>query len=292
MRIEISQDTPEWREWRNDGITASSAGALLGESPYLSKYELWLELTGRKPPPEMNDAMRHGTLMEPVARANYAAKIGIGMEPACYQHDEYPFMRASLDGISFDGKQIAEFKCPTYWTWQKILSTGEPPVYWISQVQYQLICCGAESGTLSIYNDQNKESVEFEVCLTDDIETRLIEAAKDMWRCIETDTPPDLGDSDYALIEGTDFDDAASRYKSAVSALKFAKEAEKLAKAQLLEFTDDGNCIGSGLRLTRVIKKGLVNWEKIKVDYDIPDDKVEEYRKPESFYWKITETNK
>lgn len=58
----------EWLLMRRRDITASVAGALLGQHPYVTPYALWAEKTGKiKEDPEENVAMKRGRLLEPVA---------------------------------------------------------------------------------------------------------------------------------------------------------------------------------------------------------------------------------
>lgn len=70
MTIETIQitDREEWLAHRKKDVTASAAGALLGEHEYVSRYGLWADKTGRlNPDPDENAAMIRGRLLEPVA---------------------------------------------------------------------------------------------------------------------------------------------------------------------------------------------------------------------------------
>lgn len=62
------KDRRAWLALRGQDITASVAGALFGEHPYLTEYEVWAAKTGRlQETTEETDAMRRGRLLEPVA---------------------------------------------------------------------------------------------------------------------------------------------------------------------------------------------------------------------------------
>lgn len=57
-----------WHRLRSKDITASVAGALLGEHEFTTKYELWAIKTGKVyQDPEETPAMQRGRLLEPVA---------------------------------------------------------------------------------------------------------------------------------------------------------------------------------------------------------------------------------
>jgi hypothetical protein len=53
--------------------------------------------------------MRHGSELEPVARAAYERQTGLVMQPLVVVEGEYS---ASLDGITLAGERILEIKCP------------------------------------------------------------------------------------------------------------------------------------------------------------------------------------
>ena len=59
-----------------------------------------------------NGAMQRGKTLEPLARRAYVSHTSIDVEPVCVQSLAYPWMRASLDGLSADGRRVVEIKCP------------------------------------------------------------------------------------------------------------------------------------------------------------------------------------
>lgn len=196
MKVELEQGTAEWHFWRADGIGGSDIAAIMGLNPYKTPYQLWLERTGRVERPVINEAMRHGIENEESARRNYCSKTGIGMGPACYQHDEHEFIRASLDGITYDGKSVIDFKCPQWYTYALIQETNRFPEYWIAQVRYNMLAANAERGELSAYNDARNESIEIEIERSAAFDDKMIAAASQFWQYIQTDTPPEKTDAD------------------------------------------------------------------------------------------------
>jgi hypothetical protein len=61
------------------------APAVLGISPWVSPYQLWLLKTGRAEP-AVNAATRHGTALEPLARHAYEVETGNVMRPLVLQY--------------------------------------------------------------------------------------------------------------------------------------------------------------------------------------------------------------
>ena len=87
---------------------ASESAAVLGISPWVTPYQLWLLKTGRKTE-ATNAAMSHGTALEPAARSAYEFQTGNVMQALVMQEGEYS---ASLDGMTLQGDLIVEIKCP------------------------------------------------------------------------------------------------------------------------------------------------------------------------------------
>ena len=112
-RIErLQQNTSEWLRWRQDGIGSSDAPVIMGEAAFKTRRLLWAIKTGRARDLGGNAASRRGRALEQAARSAYERELGIQMEPLCLVHERWEWMRASLDGLSFDGSTVLEIKCP------------------------------------------------------------------------------------------------------------------------------------------------------------------------------------
>ncbi len=112
-RIErLQQNTAEWHRWRQQGLGASDAPVIMGEAAFKTPRMLWSIKTGRTQEDAAGPAARRGRELERLARQVYEQEVGIQMEPLCLVHDQLEWMRASLDGLSFDGSTVLEIKCP------------------------------------------------------------------------------------------------------------------------------------------------------------------------------------
>ena len=100
--LKLVQGSPEWHTYRATMRNASETPAVLGISPWLTPYGLWLLKTGRSQP-TVTQAMAHGTRMEPQARAAYEAHTGQIMNPLVLQEcvDALFWLRPRL--YSFSG---------------------------------------------------------------------------------------------------------------------------------------------------------------------------------------------
>lgn len=121
LKIHLQQGTPEWREWRHQGIGASEAPIIMGESRFKSTAQLLKEKRGVPQDFGQNAAMARGTELEPEARRHYIARTGRDVSPVCLQSTQYAWLRASLDGFSTSGDAAVEIKCgkSAYWNASK-----------------------------------------------------------------------------------------------------------------------------------------------------------------------------
>jgi putative phage-type endonuclease len=189
----LKQNTPEWLDWRNDGIGGSDAGAIMGSSPYMDVLELWQRKLKLIPDIVPNDAMKRGHLLEPDARLLFELEEGLLMPAACYTNSEHSFLRASLDGISADEKIILEIKCPGLTTHREALA-GKIKPYYYTQMQHQMAATGAELCYYFSYTDlpDIKPTVKIDVHRDEEYISRLIEREAAFWQFVTTKTEPDL----------------------------------------------------------------------------------------------------
>ncbi|OSZ74625.1 YqaJ viral recombinase family protein [Hydrogenophaga sp. IBVHS1] len=78
--INLPQGSPEWLAYRLAKRNASESAAVLGLSPWMTPYQLWLIKTGRHQS-VATAAMQRGTDLEPLARRVYEEQTGLVMQP-------------------------------------------------------------------------------------------------------------------------------------------------------------------------------------------------------------------
>jgi putative phage-type endonuclease len=148
------QKSKEWFEMRNNMVTASSCGAVIGECKYQPIKSVIIDKVGLGEKFKENKFVYHGKKYEKIAimiyEIIYNSKVG---EFGLIQHPTISYLGASPDGISMsltlDGKlnkfmgRMLEIKCPPS---RAIVNHGKikgdicPDYYWV-QVQIQLECC-------------------------------------------------------------------------------------------------------------------------------------------------------
>jgi putative phage-type endonuclease len=131
----LEQGTEAWSRWRDEGFGSSDACQMAGFFGGLKKLKM------EKAP---NARMARGTALEPAARMRFIETTQCWIRPGCFQHAQYKFLRASLDGISDDHKIIVEIKCPS-WKVHEMALNGEVVDYYRPQVNWQMLVMGHQS---------------------------------------------------------------------------------------------------------------------------------------------------
>jgi putative phage-type endonuclease len=258
--LKLVQGTPAWHAHRAQFRNASESAAVMGLSPWQTPYQLWQVRTGRMEVP-VTAPMRHGTEMEPKARAAYEEQTGLIMQPLVLTDGDYS---ASLDGITLEGDLLLEVKCPykgqSSSLWQAV-SVGEVPEHYRVQVQHQLMVAGATLAHLWVFDGVEGILVEIE---RDDATVAAIRAAWDVFqKYLDQDTPPPLTERD--TVERTDpvWQLAAGLYGSAKrKADEAAAELEK-TRERLVALASHASESGFGVSVTRYFKQGNVDYKRI-----------------------------
>lgn len=274
--MNLEQGGKDWLAWRRQGIGSSDAPIIMGVSPWCDVLTLYKRKRGELPEQESNWAMARGTRLEPKVREVLEKSLGV-LEPATLTHNDIPWMRASVDGISLDGKVVVEIKCPGQAD-HAIAQAGQVPPKYIPQVQHILAVSDCDTLIYASYN--SGELLTVSVPRDEAYIALLIKAEQAFWDAIQAGIPP--------VVEGQRTDDAwleaAVRYREAKTVYDLAAESLETAKAALLALTDTGSS-GAGIEVSRVNKKGNVDYKAIPVLKGLD---LEPYRKPGHTEWRIT----
>jgi putative phage-type endonuclease len=188
----FEQGEPSWHEWRKTGLGASNMSVLMGSLPF--QYEdvltLWKEKALGIKIDRFSAAINEGWANEEEARQVYIKKTGIQVKPVCLTHPEYPFLRASLDGLSDDRKIVVEIKCPQPGNFKKA-QQGKVLDYYYTQLQQQVGICNALFGneTVDYYVYRGGQDVLFRVPFNRAYFAEIIRRGKMFWDMVESKTP-------------------------------------------------------------------------------------------------------
>ena len=280
-QITLQQGTDEWLDWRNSLRTASNAPTVMGANQYQTKRQLYEVMFGGKVV-EQNWAMRRGSNLEPIARAEVETLLGAALTPCCYQFGAYG---ASLDAIGeVDGKTVkVEIKCPSsensqYWAHMQgevvtIDENNNAMAFW--QIVHQQLVCPTERNYLFVYLSPDQFQIA-EVFVKPEHIEKLMDAWDDFY-----DNPP--------LLERTDdeFQAKVLAYEEAKKEADQSKKSLDLASQELKDLCPE-DTIGFGAKIVTVERSGSLDLKLLEKEDPDLFESLEKYRKSATFYKKIT----
>lgn len=240
--------SPEWHTARARGIGGSEIAAVLGLSPWESRFSLWHRKIGLATPVVENDVMYWGKAIEPVIRAEWNkrhADDGLAVrEVGTWSHYRYPWMIANPDGagdnIIWEGKTARDGD-----GWGEE-GTDEIPVYYRCQALWYLDVFGLDVCHLSVLiggSDYREYHVEY-----DADEAEFMRAkAREFLDEVEQRTRPsiDAHDTTYQTVRELNPDIAdvtfdvpaniARPYLDAIDTYEAAKAEKQRTAAVLLD---------------------------------------------------------
>ena len=193
----LEQNTSEWLRWRLQGIGSSDAPVIMGEAAFKTRRLLWAIKTGRARDFAGNPASRRGHALERAARSAYEREFRVQMEPLCLVHDELEWMRASLDGLSFDGSTVLEIKCPLSLRDSNAAQQGRVPSHYYGQLQHQLEVSRAEEAHYWSFDGRLGRLVRIRP--DRDYMKRLVDEEGEFWRRVKENRWPELDDKEVDL---------------------------------------------------------------------------------------------
>jgi len=136
MTKHLEQGSPEWLKMRRNFIGASDCPVIMKLDPWRTPMNLFDEKLGLVVTRE-TEAMRRGKELESYAREEFEKVTGIKVTPQVLFHPEIKYMMASMDGVSEDGKQAVEIKCPGDAVY-RLAVQGKIPENYNAQLQHQM----------------------------------------------------------------------------------------------------------------------------------------------------------
>ena len=258
--VNLVQGSEQWLAHRRSIRNASESAAVLGISPWMTPYQLWLHKTGRAAT-EANAAMRRGTALEPAARAAYEERTGHIMQPLVLQDGPYG---ASLDGMTLAGDLIVEIKVPyqgqASLLWRDV-QCGQVPAHYAAQIQHQLMVSSATVAHLWVFD--GTDGLLVEVHRDQGQIDAICRAWDDFQVFLSEDRPPPLCKSDTVQREDKPWAQAAEVYAQAKQAALVADEALEAAKQALIALAKHPREQGAGVTVTRFWKAGSIDYKKV-----------------------------
>jgi putative phage-type endonuclease len=274
-------DRDTWLQFRRTKIGASDASAILSLSPWKTPYKLWREkIYGEEDP--INPSMQRGIDMESVAREKFEKLTGLVVMPKMLVHPQRDWQMATLDGITLDGESIVEIKCPNAKV-HSMAKDGKLPDYYMCQVQHQMSV--AEVDMAFYYSFDGEDGALVEVKRDEAYIEEIVAKESEFFNFMQRKIPPELSKHDYVLKEDQKWAILACRQREILEKMKILEEEGEEIKQQLIAMADGLSCMGSGIRVAKRHRLGLINYKNIP---ELMEVNLEQYRKSPIEYWEIS----
>lgn len=181
----------EWLQIRRGFIGGSDAGAVVGLDEYKSPYSLWAEKTGRIPPFEGNITTKVGAYLEELVAQMFTEEIGKKVRKHNFTmvNDLFPWACANVDRLVNGEKAILEIKTSNSFPVMRQCRNGEFPARWWAQVCHYLAVTELKKAYLAILIGC-RDFMVFELDRDEAEISALMDAERDFWEHVQTDTPP------------------------------------------------------------------------------------------------------
>lgn len=180
-----------WLEERRKGIGGSDVAAIMGLSPWKTAYQVYREKRKEVEDWSGNELTDWGKRMEPAIRQWYSDTTGrdVRLPDKIMYHPQHPFMLASLDGFTDDGR-IVEIK-----TARSGKNWGEPetnqiPDYYAVQVHHYMTITGFQVADVPVSIAGGHPAL-YVVEADKEISEMIIEACAKFWERVQAGNPPD-----------------------------------------------------------------------------------------------------
>jgi len=286
--INLEQGTEEWLAFRREHIGASDAAAVLGIDPWKGPQALLEEKLSLRTVPS-NPHMLRGKQLEEPARDVYVRKTGYKVKPVVIKSKEYPWMIASLDGITEDFKHGVEIKCPSPGSFEKALA-GIVPQNYMAQLQHQMACCGLDFIDYFCYTPTS--DVTLRVQRNDEYIKKLIERELEFYECMTFRKGPEVLEKRLLQMESEAWEQNCKnvvipimkRKEELLHELSSIEEQEKAFKSTLVELSGNQSASGAGVTLLKQERRGTIDYESIP---ELRGVDLEKYRKKTITFWKL-----
>lgn len=286
----MEQRSEEWFEARKGRITASAAGAFLGNHPYMTRDQairrMVREAKGAEQEFTGNAATDYGEEHEQDALEWLAMELDAVLGPCSFFPYE-DWLGASPDAIGVDGddKFLVEVKCPYGARKTGDFKDLEDQPHYYAQIQLQMFCTGihrtafvqwSSGGARYRWVDYDEGYVEH------DLLPALWDAYQEYQK--ELDNPAHLEPLEKDLSADSNFRVLEDRYVQAASQKDELDAELKALKEQMVAHAGHSKARGAKVIVFPVEKKGSIAYAKALKEI-APDADLEQYRgKPSVSY--------
>jgi YqaJ-like viral recombinase domain len=181
-------------------------------------------------------------------------ELAVVVEPPCLVHDQLEWMRASLDGLSFDGPTVLEIKCPMNVRDQASAKRGSVPPQYYAQLQHQVEV--SRAAELHYWTFDGSAESLIRVGPDPEYLKRLLDAEAAFWQLVRDNVWPEAAGGELDLSADPKWRHVALRYREAKVRLEPAAAEEHKLRAILESLATARRTFGCGVGLLRSLPKG------------------------------------
>lgn len=279
----LIQGSIEWLEFRKSKIGASDAPIILRSSPWKTPRRLMEEKLGYISPPETTPSMRRGIEMEEFARESFEKETSLIMFPKVIINKKRNWQIASMDGITIEGDIAVEIKCPGKID-HELAKDGKIPEKYHPQLQHQMEVGNLHSIFYYSFDGQKGHIVEMK--RDQGFIDHMNEEEEKFYEMMQRKELPDLCEKDYQdMSEISEWENTSNELKYILQEIKKLKEKEDELRKFLINMCDGKSSKGNGIKLTKYLQRGTVDYLKIP---ELEGINLDMYRKPCIEIWKIS----
>ena len=304
--VGFPQRTPEWHQWRSSGVSASEAIVVLGKCPLRTIYRLYTEKKGLTLPDNLdaNPFVQRGIRLESTARSSFENRHDTLLLPVCAESEEFPFLRASFDGLSDDGIPT-ELKVPMEVNFRDAQQNGvNSKVYkrYYYQVQQQIAVAETDRGYLSLYFNEKEPPLDFLIGRDNQVIQELIFKANVFVDGLNRNKPPATDPTrDIYIPPGNELlqwqalaadyhrnDEVIDEFKIKIAPL--LQQQTEIEKGFIALMGDFAQAESAGLRISRYLAQGNIDYKAalLALHPDVDPAFLETFRKKSSERSRIT----
>lgn len=288
----------QWLEARRAGIGGSDAAAIVGLNPWSTPYAVWADKTGRTPPKEDNEIMRQGRDLEQYVAERWMEVTGkkCRRRTQILSNPDYPFALANVDRMVVRENAGLECKTTSMMNLKKF-KNGEYPETYYCQCMHYMAVTGADRWYLGVLV-LSRGFHTFVIERDEDEIKALMDAERDFWKYVTSDTPPPVDGldpttgaintiysdaSDDGVIDLFGRENEINEYlalKAQIKALGIEKERIEQELKEELQLNERGFCGGYQINWKKQSRRSFQAKDYAK---DNPDIDLEDYYKVSKF---------
>lgn len=195
--------SPEWHAARAHGLGGSEIAAVLGLSPWESRFSLWHRKAGTVGPVDVSPEMEWGTRLEPVILGKYRdshPELDFEIENGTFAHEQRPWQIANPDLLAKD--RVVDAKFSLYGDGWGEDGTDEIPVHVRCQVLWYCDVLDLDRADVCVFIGGGADYREFTIAYDPAEAVDLREAGAEFLRDVTTGRRPDIDahSATYAVI--------------------------------------------------------------------------------------------